>query len=112
MNANQSHKWIRLRERADPAAMPADAQAEPMPLSFLPVAIVSDAVSVRAGVIDTASHADASVGTPAQLREARTRMHGTGPCARECDPRRLGSAMMLRLDADLRVYRKRLAIPS
>jgi transposase len=46
VNANQLHKWIRLRERADAAAMPADAEA--MPSSFVPVVTISDAVSVRA----------------------------------------------------------------
>ena len=46
VNANQLHKWIRLREQADTAAVMADAEATAS--SFVPVVTVSDTVSVRA----------------------------------------------------------------
>jgi transposase len=46
LNANQLHKWIRLREQADSAAATADAEAAAS--SFVPVMTLSDTVSVRA----------------------------------------------------------------
>jgi transposase len=45
VNANQLHKWIRLRQQADTAAVMADAEATAS--SFVPVVTVSDTVSVR-----------------------------------------------------------------
>lgn len=45
VNANQLHKWIQLRERANAAA--ATASVEPLPSAFVPVVTVNEVAPVR-----------------------------------------------------------------
>jgi transposase len=45
VNANQLHKWIQLRERANTTA--ATASVEPLPSAFVPVVTVGDVAPVR-----------------------------------------------------------------
>ena len=71
VNANQLHKWIQLRERANAAA--ATASVEPWPSAFVPVGTVGEVAPVRMNPepvgVRRSSHRyeSAKTATPARL---------------------------------------------
>lgn len=71
VNANQLHKWIHLRERANRAA--ATASVEPLPSAFVPVVTVGQVAPVRTNPepvsVRRSSHGyeSAKTATPARL---------------------------------------------
>jgi transposase len=71
VNANQLHKWIQLRERANAAA--ATASVEPLPSAFVPVVAVGEVAPMRTNPepvsVRRSSHGYESVktATPARL---------------------------------------------
>ncbi|MFC0695981.1 IS66-like element accessory protein TnpA [Paraburkholderia humisilvae] len=71
VNANQLHKWIQLRERANAAA--GTVSAEPSPSAFVPVVTVNEGAPVRTNhepvsVRRTSHrHESAMAATPARL---------------------------------------------